>query len=117
MGIIIQGSLEEVAVVLDPNHAQELDQDQNLDLDLLQMKDHTSEDVMAAEIAIGRAGIALNQNHDLHQGIAKRGDVTTMEKIVKEIRLNQDHVHEVRSNTYTDQIELYILMCKVPAKC
>jgi len=104
MGIIIQGSLEEVAVVLDPNHAQELDptldQDQNLDLDLLQMKDHTSEDVMAAEIAIGRAGIALNQNHDLHQGIVKRGDVTTMEKIVKEIRPNQDHVHEVKMELY-----------------
>lgn len=104
MGIIIQGSLEEVAVVLDPNHAQELDptldQDQNLDLDLLQMKDHTSEDVMAAEIAIGRAGIALNQNHDLHQGIVKRGDVTTMEKIVKEIRPNQDHVHEVKVELY-----------------
>merc|ERR1712141_690042 len=44
---------------------------------------------MAAEIAIGRAEIALNQNHDLHQGIAKRRDVTTMEKIVKEILPNQ----------------------------
>merc|ERR1719510_192588 len=43
---------------------------------------------MAAEIAIGRAGIALNQNHDLHQ------------KIVKEIRPNQDHVHEVKVELY-----------------
>merc|ERR1712080_358380 len=51
---------------------------------------------MAAEIAISRAEIALNQNHDPHQGIAKREDVTTMEKIVEEMFPTQDHVHEVK---------------------